>query len=127
MGRSLYTGVTSVYLGIPMTKPLHHPPSAMVRVDEGEATLIRLARQRLVRKGTERLDQLIAMCPKCGDPIEGVHLTSERWKCEKCGHAQKGINLDTDGGPALGSVAGVGIVALLRWLHEQDRAPGTAP
>lgn len=95
----------------------------MVRVEEGESTLIRLTQHYLVRHGTKRLDALYAMCPKCGEPLDGVPLTSEQWDCPKCKHSQKGLSTNPDGSYALGSVAGVGVVALLRWLHEHDEGP----
>ena len=103
------------------------PMPEMVRVEEGESALIRLAQERLVQKGTDKILGLFGTCPNCGRQIKGVRLASQEWKCSRCGHSQKGIKLGPGGSLPLGSVAGIGVVALLRWLREQESRPIRRP
>ena len=89
--------------------------------------MIHMARRHLARKGTEKLEPLFESCPICGQALGKGRLTSETWSCSNCGISQKGIKLDSDGVPALGSVVGFGMVALFRWLREQEVGPTRRP
>ena len=92
-----------------------------MKLSDEEAQLIREMRDQIMRTGTSRLEQLNAVCPKCGEEIVGVRATAERWECDNCGYSQDGLKLGAGGTLALGAIAGAGIVALLWWLHEQSK------
>ena len=81
--------------------------------------MIHEVRDQIMRKGTASLENLNAVCPKCGEEMAGVRLTAERWECNNCGYSQGGLKLGVGGTLALGAVAGAGRVALLWWLSEQ--------
>lgn len=92
-----------------------------MKVSDEEAQLIREARDRLMKQGTASLEALNAICPKCGEKLDGVRLTAEHWECHNCGYTQDGLKLGVGGTLALGAVAGAAVVALLWWLHEQSK------
>lgn len=90
-----------------------------MKLSDEEAKMIHEVRDQIMRKGTASLENLNAVCPKCGEEMAGVRLTAERWECNNCGYSQGGLKLGVGGTLALGAVAGAGLVALLWWLSEQ--------
>ncbi len=100
-------------------------PPTTIRLSDEEAQLLRDARDRLLRQGVGKLDNLELVCPKCGSRVPEATMKSPEWTCPMCGHRQAGLKLGVGGTLALGSVAGAGMVALLWWLNHQEGS--TAP
>lgn len=90
-----------------------------VKLSDGEAGLVRSARDEIMQRGIAKLEDLQLPCPQCGKTMSGMRVTAEHWECEKCGYSQDGINLGVGGALALGAVVGAGIVALMWYLSKQ--------
>jgi ribosomal protein S27AE len=90
-----------------------------VKLSDSEAQLLKEVRSRIIKHGIAPLEKLPPVCPKCGRVLSGFKITTEYWKCDKCGYSQKGINIGAGGMVALGAIIGAGLVALLWWLSSQ--------
>ncbi|MCI4352061.1 MAG: hypothetical protein L3K14_01545 [Thermoplasmata archaeon] len=91
-----------------------------LKLTDVELQLLKEAQSRLLQSGLKQVDSLPVRCPKCTAVVEGARLSSQRWECAGCGHAQEGIHLGWDGSLALGAIAGIGAMALLDWMSAQE-------
>jgi len=93
-------------------------PVSTVRLGEGEMQLLREVKDRILKCGIASIEDLPAICPRCGSIIPNLKITAERWKCGNCGYEQKGISIRYS--VTFGSVIGAALAALLWWLSRSE-------
>jgi ribosomal protein L37AE/L43A len=100
------------------------PKPKTVRLSDEEWRLLKDVRSQLMNVGLRALATMEVNCPNCVETLEGAKLSSEEWKCSRCGYTQPGVQLGVeDGALTLGAVSATGMVALLGWLRQLSQAP----
>jgi len=110
---------TWVYLSILMPRyPVPDPKTQTIKMSESELRLLKEARAQLLDVGLRRLNSLEVNCPRCVSNLPGITVSTPRWKCEKCGYVQAGIQLGIEEGTVtLGAMSAIGTVSFLSWIR----------
>ena len=90
-----------------------------IRISDSEHEMIEKARNELAKSGLDVLDK--EECPNCGTEMHGIKLNFHYSSCPNCGSEVKGFWLSVKGAFTLGALAGLGIAALLYYLHKKQK------
>jgi ribosomal protein L37AE/L43A len=93
--------------------------AAVVRISDQDKQRLEQVQNYLYRNGSNNLQQLKEVCPKCGKLMDGFRLEAKIVKCSNCGYEERGARLTGVGAFALGVIVAFGVAALADYLSRR--------
>lgn len=90
--------------------------ASVVRIYDQDKQRLEQLQSHLYRNGSNSLQQLKELCPKCGSLMNGFRLEAKIINCPSCGYREQGVSLTGVGTFALGLIVAFGIAALASYL-----------